>query len=228
MDVEFFDSLHEGDSANGVKLCMGLTDGDFWARVGGCQMLYRGLSMEEIDFGDILAVAERDAGAMSPPSYVPHDCGTTYFYVIRRANDCGYQERTLSAAVKVKIDADGELAEPEPNKILLMKAEQVAGNKAELSWYYCPLAQHSAPVCFKVYCDGGTGQVDYGNPVGTVGYEGRRFYHYRSDVLVPGEYLFAVRAEDADGVQDASLAAVEVQVHSTLSGAVTILSAEAV
>ena len=35
MDTKFFDSLYEGDSANGFKLCMGLTGGDFWARASG-------------------------------------------------------------------------------------------------------------------------------------------------------------------------------------------------
>jgi hypothetical protein len=83
-------------------------------------------------------------------------------------------------------------------------------------------------MCFRVYSDSGTGQIDYEDPVGTVSYEGRRFYSYRGDALDAGSYLFAVRAEDADGVQDASLAAVVVQVDTTVPEAISILSAEAV
>ena len=56
MDVKFFDSLFEGDSANGVKLCMGLTGGDFWPQIMGCQIIYRGNSIEDIDFENVLAV----------------------------------------------------------------------------------------------------------------------------------------------------------------------------
>jgi len=50
MDHAFFNSLFEGDSSNGRKLCMGLTGGDFWARITGCQNLYRGDTALEINY----------------------------------------------------------------------------------------------------------------------------------------------------------------------------------
>ncbi len=206
MDAKFFNSLYEGDSPNGVKLGMGLTSGDFWPRVGGCSMLYRGSGMETIDFANILAVTEADASQIQPPSYVQHNSDSTYFYVVRRANNCGYQERTLAAAVKVSIDAGGDLVEPQPNNIFEVRVEQVAGDKIQLVWYYCPLKQQSVPVCFKVYYDGGAGQIDYGNAIATISYAGRRFYSYKSDSLDAGEYLFCIRAEDAAGAEDSSMA----------------------
>ena len=94
MDAKFFDSLYEGDSPNGVKLGMGLTGGDFWPRVADCSVLYRGSSMEGIDFASLLAVAEAEASEISPPSYVPHNSGSIYFYVVSRANNCGCEEQT--------------------------------------------------------------------------------------------------------------------------------------
>ncbi|GAF84803.1 unnamed protein product, partial [marine sediment metagenome] len=141
MESKFFDSLYEGDSPNGVKLGMGLTCGDFWPRVAGCSVLYRGSSMEVIDFVNLLAVAEAETSEISPPSYVPHNSGSIYFYIIRRVNNCGYEEHTLAAAVKVSIDASGELAEPQPNNVFETRAEQVDGNKIRLVWYYCPIEQ---------------------------------------------------------------------------------------
>lgn len=228
MDAKFLDSLYEGDSPNGVKLGMGLTGGDFWPRIVGCQMLYRGSSMERMDFANLLAVAEAEASEISPPSYLPHNSDLTCFYVIRRANNCGYEEHTLAAAVKVSIDADGELAEPWPNNVFETRAEQVDGNKIRLVWYYCPVEQQSPPACFKVYYDTGTGQIDYENPIATISYAGRRFYSYQSDALDAGKYLFAIRAEDAGGMENASLAQIRIQLDSMSPGTINILSAEAV
>jgi len=228
MEAKFFDSLYEGDSPNGVKLGMGLTGGDFWPRITGCQVLYRGPSLDKIDFSNVLAVAEAEASEIWPPSYVPHSSGSTYFYVVRRANNCGCQEHTLAAAVKVSIDASGNLAEPQPNNIFEARAKQVDGNKIQLVWYYCPIEQQSPPACFKVYYDAGTGQINYENPIATICYAGRRFYSYQSNTLDAGEYLFCIRAEDAAGVENASLAEISIQLDTISPGAVNILSAETI
>jgi hypothetical protein len=52
MEAKFFDSLYEGDSPHGIKLGMGLTGGDFWPRIAGCQVLYRGHGIDRIDFSN--------------------------------------------------------------------------------------------------------------------------------------------------------------------------------
>ncbi len=226
MEAKFFDSLYEGDSPNGVKLGMGLTGGDFWPRIAGCQVLYRGSGIDEIDFSSILAVAEAESSEIWPPSYIPHNSGSTYFYVVRRVNNCGRQEHTLAAAVKVSIDASGNLAEPQPNNIFEAIAQQVSGNKIQLIWVYCPIAQESAPACFKVYYDAGTGQINYENPIAMICYAGRRFYSYQSDTLEASKYLFCIRAEDAAGMESASLAPIRVQLDTVSPGAVNILSTE--
>jgi len=221
------EALFAGQTSNAFKLGTVLTLGWFWPRLSGCTVLYRGSSMERIDFDNLLAVAEVDAEQISPPSYVQHNSGSTYFYVVRRVNSCGYQEHTLSAAVKVTIDASGELAEAVPNSIFEVTARQVGGNKVQLVWYYCPIEQDSAPVCFKVYYDGGTGQIDYENAVATISYAGRRLYSYRSDALDAGRYLFCIRAEDAAGVENPSLAQIQIELDTTSPDAIEILSVEA-
>ncbi|MHC4888217.1 MAG: hypothetical protein ACYTEO_01995 [Planctomycetota bacterium] len=215
MEVKFFDSLYEGDSPNGVKFGMGLTGGDFWPRIAGCQVLYRGPSLDKIDFSKILVVAEAEASEIWPPSYVPHNSDSTYFYVVRRANNCGCQEHTLAAAVQ-------------PNNIFEARAKQVGANKIQLVWYYCPVKQQSPPVCFKVYYDAGTGQINYENPIATICYVGRRFYSYQSDTLEANKYLFCIRAEDAAGVAHASLDEISIQLDTVSPGAVNILSAETI
>ncbi len=222
------DALFAGMTANAFKLGTVLTCGWFWPRVGGCSVLYHGTSMELINFEDILTVAEADAEQISPPYYVTHVNSSTYFYVVRRVNNCGDQERTLAAAVKVAIDADGELAQPQPNNIFEARAKQVAGDKIQLVWYYCPIEQKSEPVCFKVYYDNRTGQIDYENPIATIYYAGRMFYSYQSGTLDAGTYLFCIRAEDAVGTECCSLAQIKIQLRTTSPDTVDILSVEAI
>ena len=50
------------------------------------------------------------------------------------------------------------------------------------------------------------GLIDYESPIGTNSYTGRGFYSYQSDTLQGGRYLFAVKAEGGEGVQDGSMA----------------------
>jgi hypothetical protein len=222
------EALFNGMTANAFKLGTTLSLGWFWVRIAGCSILYRGSSMEEIDFVNVLAVAESEACEISGPSYIPHNSGSTYFYVIRRFNNCGYQEHTLAAAVKVSIDSNGNLAEPQPNKVFSSKVEQVSGNKIQLVWFYCSLAQKSQPVCFNVYYDNRTGQINYQNPLATISYKGRKFYSFQSSTLEAGKYLFAIKAEDAGGIENSSLARLRIQLDNTNPDAVDILRAEAV
>ena len=220
-------ALFNGHTGNAIKLGTVLTCGWFWMRVSGCSALYRGSSMDTIEFGIVLAVAEVDASEMSPPDYVQHDNNSAYFYLVRRANRCGDQEHTLSAAVKVSIDAGGNLAEPQPNNIFGVKAKQVDGDKIELVWYYCPLEQKQELTCFRVYYDAGTGQVNYENHIATVCYRGRKYYSYQSNSLCTGRYLFCIRAEGANGAEGAS-AQVGIEHDISSPDAVDILDAEAV
>jgi len=226
MDTMFLkEALFYGASANAFKLGTVLTGGWFWVRVTGCTLLYRGEDISSIDFNKVLAVGEIDAGQLQPPAYISHDSNSVYFYVVRRANNFGMAEQTFSTAVKVSIDADGNLTLPRPNGIFAVKAKQFAPGQVQLVWFYCPLEQKSKPVCFKIYSDNGTGQINYENPPATVSYAGQRFYSYTSNVLDMGTYLFAIKAEDSAGVQSLP-AQIRIQVSNVTSEMVTILETQ--
>jgi hypothetical protein len=222
------EALFNGMTANAFKLGTALSLGWFWARIAGYSALYRGYNMEEIDFANILAVAELDDSEISPPGYISHNSGSTYFYIIRRFNSCGYQERTLAAAVKVSIESNGEPAEPKPNKIFDSISGPVDGSKIRLIWFYCPIEQKSQPVCFNIYYDNRTGQIDYQNPLAKIVYKGRKFYSFQSGTLEAGKYLFAIRAEDSGGLENNSLAQLKIQLDTINLNTIDILSAEAV
>ncbi|MHC4475708.1 MAG: hypothetical protein ACYTEL_08680 [Planctomycetota bacterium] len=218
--------LFLGQSGKGFELGTALSCGWFWMRVGGCVLLYRGQSMEEIDLGTVLQASEADVLEISPPSYLSHDREAIYYYVLRWVNRCGVQEQTLLASVRVRIDGDGELADRRPNSIFIAGAEQVDGDKVRLVWYYHAIAQESAPVRFNVYGNNGTGEIDFESPVATVDYNGRGCYRHVSGSVSAGRYQFCVRAEDADGTEGGFPPPVRVQVGDMVPSAVEILSAE--
>ena len=222
------DALFNGMTSNAFKLGTALSLGWFWIRVAGCSVLYRGPGMDRIDFANILTVADLDTIAISPPNYLPHNSCTTYFYVVRRFNHCGHWELTLRASVKVSIDANGELAKPHPNKIFALKVKEVGGNKVRLVWFYGPLNQQSPPARFNVYFDDTTGQIDYETALATIEYKGQMFYSYTSTTLQPGRYLFAVKSEDADGIQDGSSAPLAIELGGTGLDGIDILAVETV
>jgi len=222
------DALFAGMTVNAFKLGTVLTLGWFWPRTSGCSVLYRTSCIEQIDSAHVLTVADLDADTISPPDYLSHDNNENYFYVVRRVNGCGFQEYTTAASVKVSINSDGGLAESKPNKIFAFDITQVLSNKIQLLWYYCPVGQKTSPARFLIYCDGGTGQIDYENPIASIDYQGRRFYSYLSNALDACRYLFAIRTEDAISIEDASLAHLEIQLNTTNPDAIDILSAKAI
>lgn len=221
------EALFAGMTANAFRLGTVLSLGWFWMRPAGCSVLYRGHSVKQIDFGNVLAAGAIDAKQISPPNYLPHDSDSIYIYVLRRVNGCGEQEHTLSAAVRVAIDEQGDLAEPRPNRILAIRAEQTNGSRVSLLWYYCPLAQASKPVRLNVYGDGGTGQIDFESPLAVIEYTGRKFYRYESGPLDAGTYLFCVKAVDAAGVEGGAAFA-EMQLDTEQPEAVEIIGVEAI
>lgn len=221
------EALFAGQTSAGYKLGTVLFQGWFWARPSGCCLLYRGAGMDCVDFGDVLAVVNADAGEITAPDYAPHDSGETYFYVLRRANCFGRIERTLSAAAKVAIDSDGALAGDRPNSVFELGVERTGDGGIRLMWWYSPIDQTARPVCFKVFGDGGTGQVDYDNALAVIGYEGQRFYSFESDALGAGRYLFAVRGEEAGGVGDGSAVQVGVGLVGEAAEGIEILDVRA-
>jgi hypothetical protein len=217
------DALFNGMTSNSFKLGTTLSLGWFWSRITGCSVLYRGPSFEQIDFESVLTVAGKDACEISPPDYLPHESSLTYFYVVRRYNHCGYQEHTLAASAKVSIDAEGQLDKPQPNKIFATKAEQVDTDKVLLTWFYCPLEQGSQPGHFNIYYDNRTGQIDYENPLAVISYQGQKFYCFESGSLETGRYLLAIRAEDADGIENSSSTCLCIELDDKDPDAINIL-----
>jgi hypothetical protein len=228
METKFLkDALFSGMTSNAFKLGTVLSIGWFWLRVCGCTILYRGRSMLDIDFEQILTVAEARACQISPPTYLSHGSTSTYFYVVRRVNGNGDEEKTLRAAVKVATDLGGDLVGPAPNTLFAVTFN-VRGGRLEMIWRYSEICQRQKPACFRIYSDGGTGQVDYETIVGIVDYHGRRFYFWISEPLGQGRYLFSIKAAGSDGGESYSKMLLAMQIGVSVFNVPQILKAEAV
>ncbi len=215
------DALFGGMTARAFKLGTVLTRGWFWTRRRGCSVLYRGPTLDAVDFGDILCVVNRDAEEVSLPTYLSHEPGSTWCYVLRRFNTCGHSERTTAAALLVTTGPDGTLAAPAPNGVLGLTARRVDGDRVALRWYYSPLGQPVAPEVFTVYADDET-------MLGAISYQGRRVYHFQTDPLASGPHTFAVRARSAAGIESVTKAKVSCAIGGPQPPAATILTAEAI
>ena len=194
MDAKFYNSLYEGDSSEGAKLCMGLTNGDFWARVAGSANLYRGNSLEAIDFESLLAVSDVDLERVVVPATLTHEASETYYYVLRKANSCGDEEDSLNAVVKVVFDSNGDLVETGCNNVFDVYAEQVSESKVRLIWFYSPLGHKADVAKFNVYHD----DLEL---IGSCEYNGVRVYSLLVGNLTQGSYKFCIGAQDAAGIE---------------------------
>ena len=222
------DALFYGATARAFKLGTALTGGWFWTHGAGCTTVCRGPSIGQVDFDDILDVANRDAKEIVLPAHLTHEPNGSYCYVVRRFNACGHPERTTVAAAVARLDADGRLAGPVPNGVSGLKLDPLVGQKIRLVWFYCPLDQQAEPEVFRIYTDNGTGQLDWESPMVTVVYEGRKFYRYETEALPDGSHQFVVVAEREDQVGHRSLSFANCPIQSHYGEGVTILVAEAI
>ncbi len=192
MDVKFFDSLYEGDSANGAKLCLGLTGGEFWARPAGCHTVYRGQD-GDLDYDNVIGVMNlADADVTLALQALP--ANTIWYYIRRQISDCG-KESTDSPLCVVRIDADGDMMADAPNAPINLEAEPIAGAKFTLRWRYSAIGQEISPLGFYVYVDTGSG-FDFDTPDDIVVYsEGTIEYLWNSQAYTNGLlYSFCVRS----------------------------------
>lgn len=203
MEAKFYSSLYEGDSVNGVRLSMGLTGGDFWARVGGCRNIYRGkaaTATEGIDFDSVVGVC--DVGSKRISVNGQGDlAGQSHLYALRNVNGIGVEEKSLGAVARVGFDESGGIAGKSCNAVSGIVAERFDGSRAKLSWYYSLLGGGALCESFCVYSNGGVGEISFGEDAGSVDFNGGGFYVFDSEVLVDGDWRFCVVAVSLDGVE---------------------------
>ena len=228
-EMDWLDAaLFHGATASAFQFGTTLTGGWFWMRHEECMGIYRGVSLAQVDFSNVLCVVPHGTQQIVLPDYLDHAPDSGYCYVIRGFNICGHSERTLAAAVMVHFDADGQFVEPMPNGVFGLKADPVAGSRVRLAWFYSPLDQHVEPEVFRIYADNGTGQIDLDTPMAMMPYEGRRFYQCQTEPLSEGLYQFAVVAGRQDRAGRVFLSNVICPIQSHCPEGATVVAAEAI
>jgi len=220
-------ALFHGLDATACKLGTVLTGGAFWTRRAGCSAIFRGPSPAEVDFNDLLCVVGRDSQQIPLPTHLAHEPNSSYCYIARRFNGCGDLEQTSSAAVLVRIGADGKLAQAVPNEVVDLHASQITDRRVQLRWSYRSLDQQTSPEGFNIYWDGGAGVIDFSAPLAQAPYAGHPYHRFVSDSLAEGVYRFAVRAFGEDLSESMSLSTVSCPIRKDSPPTMTMLAAEA-
>jgi len=112
------------------------------------------------------------------------------------------------------------------NTLFKINAEQIEDDRVRFLWFYCPLEQKSPPERFEIYYDNKTGQIDYENPIGLIEYQGRKFYEFISSSLEAGEYLFAIKVLDENGLEYNSMERIKIQIETASPEEVKIIDIE--
>ena len=202
MDRKFQDSLLDGDSAKGVKLGLGLTSGDFWARCGGCKNVYRGLdSLVNVDVKTILKVSSIDEKEIVMPVWMRHEAKKEYYYLVRNVNGMGEEEQSLGCNVRCVANEDGNIGAGDRrcNAVYELAARQIDAATVEVSWFYSEISQGAAPLRFEIYHGSSDDTVNYNTIAAEVCYSGRRYYRCRIGGLAGISHVFDIMSVDAAG-----------------------------
>jgi len=162
------------------------------------------------------------SGALSYPA--------TYRFGVRAYNEYG-EEKNLDVAEELALLESGEESPARPNRPTNLAASPAASGKVELAFSYDSTEEGAVCTHFHIYDDAGSGQVDYGTPVGTVAKDDGPVTHYvfLSGALTSGvTYRFAVRAASASDVEDDGIESVAVTADADPPNQPASLSAQVV
>jgi hypothetical protein len=189
-----------------------LTLGVFWARCAGGYNLYRWTGDRmPVQPGRIVGAAASAARQISNYPFIKHEASTVYWYLLRAVGAGGVEETTTGQVRRAEFDAGGVLIGARPNPPTHLTIDRLSGGRFCLRWGYDPTDQEVSPGGFGVYNDSATpGQIDYGSPVGSVGFEpGRAAYEWTSEPFADGTRVcWAVRAGSPQGVVEDNLVSV--------------------
>jgi hypothetical protein len=153
--------------------------------------------------GRIVGAASVGAREISTFPYIGHESSTVYRYLLRAVGGGGVEESTTHQTRRLEFDTDGVWVGPRPNPPVGLMVDLLSGGRFCLRWSYEPAGQEVSPGSFSIYNDvGSAGTIDYGLPVGSVGFAvGRRLFEWTSGSFADGVRVWwAVRSSSPDGV----------------------------
>ena len=129
--------------------------------------------------------------------------GETWYYKVKAKTACGVPLNYSDSSAAGPVTATDEVPLPVNN----LQAELTLGCDVRLSWIESPSPD---VLLYNIYCNGGTGQVNYATPIGTAYPPATTWTS--SGLPLLNRYLFAVRAKDVAGQED-GLTTNEISIH---------------
>lgn len=204
-----YDPIHHGWTPAGIAAGSVLLAGEGW-RGGGRTMLFKGTTRSSIDRNYPVGTAGSDAASIALREGVELAVGTHYFQAVPfgPGGAAAVVDATRPQIVAVVVTDDGlDLLRPAFPRGL--RAQAIAAGYIRLTWEFVAMRSRPVPASFAVYCDSGSGTVDYDTPLSTVrariGRGGEGLYTMASQFADGLAVKFVVRAVTKGGVDDGNV-----------------------
>jgi hypothetical protein len=160
----------------------------------------------------------------------PLDAGTVHWFGIRPTDPREIESPVTETELRLELDPQGARVPDRPLGVLALIARPLPLGAVRLDWRWRAGTSGVVPQAFRIFGDGGTGEIDYDAPLGEVPYGGPDLaYAWTSGALAEGaEHQLAVRAVAAGGTWDEQPAIVRVTPDASAPGQVDAIEAEVI
>jgi hypothetical protein len=204
-----YDPIHRGWTPNGIANGTCATNGFAFPRIRGGYNLYRRVVGEEQV--TIVGAAGADSDTVRTFPWIEHGADTKFAYELRAIGGGGLENVEEDApSACVAFDEAGMWTGAIPAGPADLQVEPLAGGRFLLRWTHAELRGTAVPTAFRVYHNGGSGNVDYETVVAEIPFKrGRTYFSYESDAFADGARVrWSVRAVAAGGADDGNTLAV--------------------
>jgi hypothetical protein len=186
-----------------------------------------GAGPDLLDYGEPWACVDPDLTQLVAG---PLDAGAVHWFSIRPVDGREIESPLVQSEVRLELDSQGQRVPDRPAGVLAMSARPLPGGRAKVTWSYRIGRTGVLPQVFRIFGNGGSGDINYATPLGEVPYRtSESFYAWTSGPLAGGaEHQLAVRAITANGVWDEQPAIAAVTCDLVAPGEVDNLKAEVV
>jgi hypothetical protein len=202
--LKHYDPLYRGWTPDGIANGVCLTNGFSFPRIKGGYNLRRSTSRQSDPQDRIVGAAGHDATTIRVFSFATHEPSTTYYYRLCAVGGGGMENNTDEVLAEVVFDAAGNWIGASPNPPTDLRVASLSGGRFLLKWMYPSQGEQAEPTEFRVYHNGGAGQIDYQTPTATIPYRrGQVHFEHTSAAFPHGTRVrWAVRAATSTGIEE--------------------------
>jgi hypothetical protein len=180
---------------------------------------------ESLDYGEPWAQVGPGVAQLATG---PLDAAAVHWFSVRPVDGREVESPIAQGELRLELDGQGQPVPDRPAGVLALGARPLPGGCARVTWSYRVGNGGVLPQVFRIFGNGGSGDINYATPLGEAAYRpSESFYCWMSGPLADGvEHQLAVRAITADGTWDEQPAISLVTPDLTVPGEVENLNAE--